>query len=130
MAALTQASRQYFRTLECKNTEQVLASKNKLHSEPVLDGTVQLLLKVLLDSARRKTDANQSASEKVSVSRIKKTAQLVTDLLGPGGHAFVLCSTQRFRIWHRIIAVAMSTQHDGLIFSSSFGSKRMLMVSA
>lgn len=106
------------------------ANNETLHSGPVLDGPVQLLLTDAHYNVRRKKDAKHSAYEEVSVSDSKKTVELVRDLPRPGGHAVVLCNAQQFAIWHRFFAAVPSAQHNGSSYSSSSGSKEVFMVSA
>lgn len=130
MAALEQAPGRYCRIYECKCTELVLASDETLYPGPVLDGTVQLLLTYPLCNERRKKDEKQFAYDELSVSDMKETAKLMTDLLRPGGHGPAFCTTQQLPIWHRLLAAAPLTQHDDSCSSFSSRWKNKLMVGA
>lgn len=72
-----------------------------------------------------KEDAKQSAYDALSLSDLKETAELVTDLRGPGGLPVMFCPAQQFELWQRFFAAVLLTQHDGLSPSSSSRSKKI-----
>lgn len=57
---------------------------------------MQFLFKDSLCNVRRKKDAKHSVYDALSDSDVKESAQLVTDILCPGGHADVFCTARQF----------------------------------
>lgn len=120
MAAMEEASRLYFRISECKSTKLVSANDETLHPGCILDVIVLLLLANQLYNAHPKKDTKAPPYDKLSISIMKETVVLVTDLLRPRDHAVVFYTAQQFSIRHRLLGAVPSKQHDGLSFSSSF----------
>lgn len=71
------------------------ASEKAVHSGPVLDGILQHLFKNPPQSVRRKKDSKRSAYDEPSVAGKRETAELVADMLRPGGYAPVVGSAQQ-----------------------------------
>lgn len=103
---------QNLRIYKCRLTELISASNETLHSVPALDITLQLLLTNLLYSARLKNDITHSAYDKLSVSDVEETVQVVVSVLRRGDHAAALCTVQQFVKFHTLLAAAASMQQE------------------
>lgn len=120
VTALLQASRPYFR-LPSRSNDLIRASSSD-SSEPVLDGTVQLICTDPPYKLRLLRKARNSADDNRSLRDTKNIAELISDFLRPGGHGTLFCTAQQLSDFHTFSCAPKSTQNDGL---SSFSASNI-----
>lgn len=122
MTALLQALEAYFR-LHCCRSGDVVRLSTFDASLLVLDGAVQPVLTELLYTVRRLEKSMNSAHDSLSFKDTKNTAELIAELLRPGGYATVVCTAQRCSVWRTPFRMHNSMQDSGS-FSPSVLTKK------